>query len=252
MSIDTYPGICEREAIAASVLNPEGHVLDAREVRVHIRGVRAVDGVDLTLRQGDILGLIGPNGAGKTTLVNLLAGFQRATSGRVVLSGEDITTWEPSEIARAGVVRTFQNVRLFAGLSVFENVEAAAVSAGLSRRRGSRAQLGDPRAPAPSAPSGPAGRRPDPRRGTTPGDRACARGAPHLPPARRAGRRARRGRVGCARGRLAGIRDAFGVGGGDRADIARSCSSASGSRSSTTARPSRSARRRKSEAILRC
>ena len=135
MSIDTYRGICEREAIAASALNLEGHVLGAREVRVHIRGVRAVDGVDLTLRQGEILGLIGPNGAGKTTLVNLLAGFQRATSGRVVLSGEDITTWEPSEIARAGVVRTFQNVRLFAGLTVFENVEAAAVSAGLSRRR---------------------------------------------------------------------------------------------------------------------
>ena len=85
MSIDTYPGICEREAIAASALNLEGHVLGAREVRVHIRGVQAVDGVDLTLRQGEILGLIGPNGAGKTTLVNLLAGFQRATSGRVVL-----------------------------------------------------------------------------------------------------------------------------------------------------------------------
>ena len=87
------------------------------------------------MRQGEILGLIGPNGAGKTTLVNVLAGFQRATTGRVVLSGEDITTWEPSEIARAGLVRTFQDVRLFAGLTVFENVEAAAVSAGLSRRR---------------------------------------------------------------------------------------------------------------------
>ena len=93
-----------------------------------------MDGVDLTLRRGQILGLIGPNGAGKTTLVNALAGFQRATTGRVLLAGEDITTWEPSEIARAGLVRTFQDVRLFTGLTVFENVEAAAVSTGVSRR----------------------------------------------------------------------------------------------------------------------
>jgi ABC-type branched-subunit amino acid transport system ATPase component len=97
--------------------------------------VKAVDGVDLTLRRGQILGLIGPNGAGKTTLVNALAGFQRATTGRVLLAGEDITTWEPSEIARAGLVRTFQDVRLFTGLTVFENVEAAAVSTGVSRRQ---------------------------------------------------------------------------------------------------------------------
>jgi ABC-type branched-subunit amino acid transport system ATPase component len=108
--------------------------LEAHDVRVHIRGVKAVDGVDLALRRGQILGLIGPNGAGKTTLVNVLAGFQRATAGRVVLDGEDITTWEPSEIARAGLVRTFQDVRLFAGLTVFENVEAAAVLRGASRR----------------------------------------------------------------------------------------------------------------------
>jgi branched-chain amino acid transport system ATP-binding protein len=112
--------------------------LEARDVRVHIRGVKAVDGVDLTLHRGRILGLIGPNGAGKTTLVNVLAGFQRATSGCVVLGGDDITTWEPSEIARAGLVRTFQDVRLFSGLTVFENVEAAAVSTGASRR-GARA-----------------------------------------------------------------------------------------------------------------
>jgi branched-chain amino acid transport system ATP-binding protein len=108
--------------------------LEAQGIRVHIRGVKAVDGVDLRLRQGRILGLIGPNGAGKTTLVNVLAGFQRATAGRVVLTGMDITTWEPSEIARAGLVRTFQDARLFPGLTVFENVEAAAVATGSSRR----------------------------------------------------------------------------------------------------------------------
>jgi ABC-type branched-subunit amino acid transport system ATPase component len=85
--------------------------LEAYDVRVHIRGVKAVDGVDLLLERGRILGLIGPNGAGKTTLVNVLAGFQRAKSGRVVLGDDDISTWEPSEIARAGLVRTFQDVR---------------------------------------------------------------------------------------------------------------------------------------------
>jgi branched-chain amino acid transport system ATP-binding protein len=108
--------------------------LEAREIRVHIRGVKALDGVDLELRQGEILGLIGPNGAGKTTLVNVLSGFQRATTGTVMLGGEEITGWTSAEIARAGLVRTFQDVRLFSGLSVFENVEAAASSGGASRR----------------------------------------------------------------------------------------------------------------------
>jgi len=109
--------------------------LEARDVRVHIRGVRAVDGVDLTLRDGEILGLIGPNGAGKTTLVNALSGFQRVTTGVVVLDGRDITTWPEAGIARAGLVRTFQDVRLFPGLTSFENVEVAALSVAASRRR---------------------------------------------------------------------------------------------------------------------
>jgi ABC-type branched-subunit amino acid transport system ATPase component len=108
--------------------------LEARDVRVHIRGVKAVDGVDLILRAGEILGLIGPNGAGKTTLVNVLAGFQRVTTGVVVLAGRDIATWAPSQIACAGVVRTFQDVRLFPGLTAVENVEVAALSATSSRR----------------------------------------------------------------------------------------------------------------------
>jgi branched-chain amino acid transport system ATP-binding protein len=111
-----------------------GGLLEAREIRVHIRGVRALDGVDLELRPAEILGLIGPNGAGKTTLVNVLSGFQRATTGSVALAGEEITTWTTAEIARAGLVRTFQDVRLFSGLTVFENVEAAAVTDGASRR----------------------------------------------------------------------------------------------------------------------
>jgi ABC-type branched-subunit amino acid transport system ATPase component len=108
--------------------------LEARAIRVHFQGVKAIDGVDLAVDQAEVLGLIGPNGAGKTTLVNVLSGFQHATTGTVAISGRDITTWGPAEIARAGLVRTFQGARFFGGLTVFENVEVAAVSAGASRR----------------------------------------------------------------------------------------------------------------------
>jgi ABC-type branched-subunit amino acid transport system ATPase component len=115
------------------IASPDG-LLEARAVRVHFGGVRAVDGVDLALAEGEILGLIGPNGAGKTTLVNVLSGFERATDGRVTLAGRDVTSWPPDALARAGLVRTFQAVRLFARLTVLENVEAAAISARASRR----------------------------------------------------------------------------------------------------------------------
>jgi branched-chain amino acid transport system ATP-binding protein len=114
-----------------------GQLLEARDLRVHFGGVHAVDGVDLTLRQGEILGLIGPNGAGKTTLVNALSGFQRPTGGRVHLNGEDVTGWSPHRLARRGLTRTFQSVRLFPGLTVLENVELGGVGVGL-RRCGSR------------------------------------------------------------------------------------------------------------------
>jgi ABC-type branched-subunit amino acid transport system ATPase component len=109
-------------------------LLEARAVRVHFQGVKAIDGVDLAVRQGEILGLIGPNGAGKTTLVNVLSGFEHPTTGNVAVDGRDITAWGPAAIARAGLARTFQGARLFAGLTVFENVEVAAVANGASRR----------------------------------------------------------------------------------------------------------------------
>jgi ABC-type branched-subunit amino acid transport system ATPase component len=114
--------------------SPPAELLEARGVRVHFGGVKALDGVDLTVRQGEILGLIGPNGAGKTTLVNVLSGFQRPTAGAVRLLGMDITAWPPDALARRGVVRTFQAIRLFPALTVFENVEAAAVGVTAGRR----------------------------------------------------------------------------------------------------------------------
>jgi ABC-type branched-subunit amino acid transport system ATPase component len=116
----------------------DGRRLEAHGLAVHFGGVRAVDGVDLLLEHREILGLIGPNGAGKTTLVNALTGFQRPTSGRVVLDGSDVTGLTPHRLARRGLTRTFQAVRLYGGLTVFENVEIGAVGVGQSRREARR------------------------------------------------------------------------------------------------------------------
>ncbi len=113
-------------------------MLECRGLKVHFAGVKAVDGVDLVLHRGEILGLIGPNGAGKTTLVNALTGFQRPTAGSVYLEGVEVTGWPPNRLARAGLARTFQAVRLFAGLTVLENVELGAVGIGIGRREAQR------------------------------------------------------------------------------------------------------------------
>jgi branched-chain amino acid transport system ATP-binding protein len=102
----------------------------ASDIRIHFEGVRAVDGVDLEIRRGEILGLIGPNGAGKTTLVNGLSGFVPLTTGTVVLDGRDITKLPAHQRARIGLVRSFQGGRVFRELTVEENVRAAALAAG--------------------------------------------------------------------------------------------------------------------------
>jgi branched-chain amino acid transport system ATP-binding protein len=96
-------------------------------------GLRALDGVSLRLDRGEILGLIGPNGSGKTTLINVVTGLYPASAGTVAVGGTDITSRPAHLIARAGVSRTFQTIRLFRELSVRENVEVAAVSTGSSR-----------------------------------------------------------------------------------------------------------------------
>jgi branched-chain amino acid transport system ATP-binding protein len=112
--------------------------LDAAGVDVGFEGVRALDGVDLTLARGEILGLIGPNGAGKTTLVNVLSGFLRPTAGRVTLGARRLDGLTPQQLGRAGIVRTFQSARLFSGLSVADNVEIGGLGRGLGRRRARR------------------------------------------------------------------------------------------------------------------
>ena len=108
-------------------------LLQARGLKVHFGGVHAVDGVDLVLQKGEILGLIGPNGAGKTTLVNALSGFQKPTAGTVLMNGHDVTGMRPHKLARRGLARTFQSVRLFPGLTVLENVELGGVGVGMRR-----------------------------------------------------------------------------------------------------------------------
>jgi branched-chain amino acid transport system ATP-binding protein len=109
-------------------------ILKTQGISVHFQGVRALDGVDLTLPEGEVLGLLGPNGAGKTTLVNVMTGYLRPTQGRLLLNGEMVNGLPPEALARRGIARTFQSVRLFRRLSVFENVEAAALT--LHTRRG--------------------------------------------------------------------------------------------------------------------
>jgi len=89
------------------------------------RGFRAVDGVDLTVREGTVHALVGPNGAGKTTLFNLLTGFLRPTAGRILLNGLDLTGHRPERVARLGVARSFQITSLFAQLTPQEHVELA-------------------------------------------------------------------------------------------------------------------------------
>jgi branched-chain amino acid transport system ATP-binding protein len=116
----------------------ENAALVAEDVRVHFEGVRAVDGVDLRLGQGHIIGLIGPNGAGKTTLLNAISGFVPLTTGRVAINGTDVTAVPPHRLLEHGLVRTFQEVATFPALSVFENIELGALGAGMRRREARR------------------------------------------------------------------------------------------------------------------
>ena len=102
-------------------------MLELANLSRHFGGVKAVDGLDLEVRQGEILGLIGPNGSGKSTTVNLIAGLYKPTSGSLRFKGQDIGHLAPHERAQLGIARTFQNIRLFAQLSVWQNLWAARV-----------------------------------------------------------------------------------------------------------------------------
>jgi len=94
-------------------------VLELKGLSRHFGGVRAVDGLDLTVRKGEIVGLIGPNGSGKSTTVNLITGLFPVDSGTVYFRGEDIGGLPTHKRLQLGIARTFQNIRLFGQLSVW-------------------------------------------------------------------------------------------------------------------------------------
>lgn len=100
-------------------------LLDVRDVSLSFGGLKAVSGFRLQLHAGCLQGLIGPNGAGKTTAFNLITGVYRAQAGEVLLRGKPIHKLRPHRIARAGIARTFQNIRLFPDMTVLDNVRVA-------------------------------------------------------------------------------------------------------------------------------
>jgi branched-chain amino acid transport system ATP-binding protein len=104
---------------------PDEVLLETRGLRKEFHGFVAVNGIDLSVKRGSIHALIGPNGAGKTTVFNLLTRFLPATSGSIVYKGQDVTRLRPAEVARKGMVRSFQISAVFPKLTVLENVRVA-------------------------------------------------------------------------------------------------------------------------------
>lgn len=107
------------------------YVLEARDVAIHYGGVKALDGVSLTLAKGQIRGLIGPNGAGKSTVIDAITGRRRLTRGQVVLDGEDVSALGAVERRKRGLSRSFQRTSIFGGMPVRKQVELAAYKMGM-------------------------------------------------------------------------------------------------------------------------
>ena len=112
----------------------ESSVLEAHGIDVSFGGFKALSDVGISARSGEIIGIIGPNGAGKTTMVNVITGLVEPSSGKFSLNGDDITAIPTHRLARLGIVRTFQNLRLFGTLTVRENVEVSALIAASHRQ----------------------------------------------------------------------------------------------------------------------
>src|SRR5256884_1505521 len=101
---------------------PADNILELTDLTKRFGGLVAVDNVSLNIKRGEVFALIGPNGAGKTTLFNNVTGLFQPTSGRVVFDGRDITGFKPHQVARWGIARTFQNIRLFDYMTCLDNV----------------------------------------------------------------------------------------------------------------------------------
>ena len=100
-------------------------LLEVKNLGISFGGLRAVDNLNISIEKGKLAGLIGPNGAGKTTAFNLLTGVYLPTDGTITLDGENLIGKGPAEICKSGVARTFQNIRLFAKMTVADNVKVA-------------------------------------------------------------------------------------------------------------------------------
>lgn len=98
-------------------------ILEVKNLGISFGGLRAVDGFNIKIEKGQLYGLIGPNGAGKTTIFNMLTGVYKPTDGLIELDGQNITGKKTIEINKAGIARTFQNIRLFKDLTVLDNVK---------------------------------------------------------------------------------------------------------------------------------
>ncbi|MBV1866605.1 MAG: ABC transporter ATP-binding protein [Marinosulfonomonas sp.] len=114
---ETIPKTANSQAVG-----DEPPVLECIGVERRFGGLVAVTGVDIEIRKGEIFGLVGPNGSGKTTLTNAITGFYPPSKGRIRLDGRDITGTAPHKVAGLGVARTFQNLALFNGMSVLDNI----------------------------------------------------------------------------------------------------------------------------------
>jgi branched-chain amino acid transport system ATP-binding protein len=116
-----------------------GSLLEVRDLTIKFGGLTAVDGADFEVRQGELLGIIGPNGAGKTTLFNAIVGVVKPTHGQILFKQQRIDGKQPDQIARMGIGRTFQTVRLFNSMTVLENISVASStveeSLGLAEKR---------------------------------------------------------------------------------------------------------------------
>lgn len=99
------------------------NMLEVKDLSISFGGLKAVNDFNLTIKQGQLYGLIGPNGAGKTTIFNLLTGVYKADTGSILLDGKNIIGQSTIEINKAGIARTFQNIRLFKALTVIDNVK---------------------------------------------------------------------------------------------------------------------------------
>jgi branched-chain amino acid transport system permease protein len=119
-SVAPLPLLSERGVESAEI------VLKVERLAKHFGGVKALDGIDLAVRRGSVHALIGPNGSGKSTFINVVTGLYKPTSGRVIFMGQDLTQAPPYVRNRAGLARTYQNIRVFRGMTVLENVMVGA------------------------------------------------------------------------------------------------------------------------------